>query len=261
MGIPQKETAQASPASLVVPESFDQLRVVLVRPRNPLNIGAAARAMSNFGFTHLRLVEPWEPSFEGARSAVGAAELLQQATIYTSVAGAVADCHLVVGTSAVGERDLEQPLQTIAKVAVRVRRALAAGPVAVLFGSEKSGLNKQDLDHCHVLAKIPTRDAHISMNLGQAVSICMYELARTEARTVVAAKAKPATGEEVERITSVLFEALQVSGHVPEMAEGVTMEKTRRLVRRLQANEKDATALLGMLRKILWKLKHPAKTS
>jgi tRNA C32,U32 (ribose-2'-O)-methylase TrmJ len=59
----------------------------------------------------------------------------------------------------------------------------------------------------------------------------------------------------------VLFEALQVSGHVPQMAEGVTLEKTRRLVRRLQANEKDATALLGMLRKILWKLKHPGKTS
>jgi tRNA/rRNA methyltransferase len=261
MGSTKKETAQPTPASLVVPESFDHLRVVLVRPRNPLNIGAAARAMSNFGFTHLRLVEPWEPSFEGARSAVGAAELLQQATVYASVAEAVADCHLVVGTTAVGERGLEQPLQTVAQAAPRIRRALGRGPVAVLFGSEKSGLTKQDLDHCQLIVKIPTRDAHISMNLGQAVSICMYELARTEARAVAPAEAKPATGEEVERITSVLFEALQVSGHVPQMAEGVTLEKTRRLVRRLQANEKDATALLGMLRKILWKLKHPGKTS
>ncbi len=259
MGSSPKETPWPSPASLVVPLSFDHLRVVLVRPRNPLNIGAAARAMSNFGFLHLRLVNPWAPSFEGARSAVGAAELLQQAEVYSTVAEAVGDCQLVVGTTAVGERGLEQPLQTVAQAAPRIRRALGRGPVALLFGSEKSGLTKQDLDHCHVIAKIPTRDAHISMNLGQAVAICLYELARTGARKAVTGKAKPATAEELERITNVLFDALQVSGHVPERSEAMMLEKMRRLVRRLQANEKDATALLGMLRKILWKLKHPAK--
>jgi tRNA/rRNA methyltransferase len=261
MGSSPKETPQPSPASLVVPSSFDHLRVVLVRPRNPLNIGAVARAMSNFGFLHLRLVNPWAPSFEGARSAVGAAELLQRATVYSSVAEAVADCHLVVGTTAVGERGLEQPLQTVAQAAPRIRRALVKGPVALLFGSEKSGLNKQDLDHCQLIVKIPTRDAHISMNLGQAVAICLYELARTGARRVTNSKAKPATAEELERITHVLFEALDASGHVPERSEAMMLEKMRRLVRRLQPNEKDAIALLGMLRKILWKVKHPGKNN
>src|SRR5450756_2704992 len=89
----------------------DQLCVVLVAPRNPLNIGAAARAMSNFGFFHLRVVNPYEVAFREARSAVGASELLANAEEYKSVAEAVADCTLVVGTTAVRTRDLQHPVR------------------------------------------------------------------------------------------------------------------------------------------------------
>src|SRR5437660_3044888 len=89
---------------------FDRLRVVLVSTRNPLNIGAAARAMSNFGFLHLRVVNPYEPAFREARSAVGAASLLADAEQFTSVAEAVADCSLVVGTTASTRRELQHPL-------------------------------------------------------------------------------------------------------------------------------------------------------
>src|ERR1700720_3788436 len=85
---------------------FARLRVVLVESRNPLNIGAAARAMSNFGFLHLRVVNPYEAAFREARSAVGAAELLANAEEYRTVAEAVADCTLVVGTTAVRHREL-----------------------------------------------------------------------------------------------------------------------------------------------------------
>src|SRR5207244_8186720 len=84
---------------------FERLRVVLVNTRNPLNIGAAARAMSNFGFLHLRVVNPFELAFREARSAVGAAPLLARAGELKSVAEAVEYCSLVVGTSAVGHRD------------------------------------------------------------------------------------------------------------------------------------------------------------
>jgi tRNA/rRNA methyltransferase len=84
---------------------FDAVRVVLVDVRNPLNIGAAARAMSNFGFPHLRLVNPYEIAFQNARSAVGAAATLASAQVYKTVAEAIADCSLVVGTTAVGHRD------------------------------------------------------------------------------------------------------------------------------------------------------------
>ena len=94
-----------------VPAEFDHLRVVLVASRNPLNIGAAARAMSNFGFPHLRVVNPYDIAFREARSAVGAAALLAQAKEYKSVAEAVTDCGLVVGTTAGRQRELQQPLQ------------------------------------------------------------------------------------------------------------------------------------------------------
>jgi len=246
-----------SPASLVVKPWFDQLRVVLVRSRNPLNIGAAARAMSNFGFQNLRLVTPWEPSYLGARSAVGASEVLLKAEVYGSVAEAVADCGLVVGTSAVGERELQHPLQALEQGAEIMRQGLAKAPVALLFGSEKFGLSNEDLSHCHWLMRIPTRDAHISMNLGQAVAVCLYELVRGGANAPQASGQTAASAEEAERITQVLFEALCESGYVPSLGEPAALEKARRLLRRMNLEQSDAVVLLGMMRQILWRTKHP----
>src|SRR5712675_2013220 len=118
-----------------------RLHVVLVRPRNPLNIGAAARAMSNFGFSSLRLVNPYAVAFREARSAVGASEVLASAIEYKTIADAVADCSLVVGTTAVRHRDLQQPLKTMAVGAALMRRRVATANVALLFGSEKYGLS------------------------------------------------------------------------------------------------------------------------
>src|SRR5689334_2804060 len=162
-----------------MPSEFDRICVVLVSTRNPLNIGAAARAMSNLGFSRLRVVNPYEASFREARSAVGAAPLLAQAEQYGSVAEAVADCSLVVGTTAAGNRELQQPLKLLAEGAQLIRKRLRAGSrVALLFGSEKRGLANDDLSHCHWLMHIPTRKEHVSMNLGQAVAVCLYELAR-----------------------------------------------------------------------------------
>ncbi len=98
---------------LAGPLDLDRLRVVLVGTRNPLNIGAAARAMSNFGFGRLRLVNPYDVAFREARSAVGAAALLESAEEVRTVAEAVADCTLVVGTTAVGHRELQHPLRRL----------------------------------------------------------------------------------------------------------------------------------------------------
>ena len=94
-------------------ESKDDLRVVLVSTRNPLNIGASARAMANFGFSRLRVVNAYDVAFREARSAVGAAPLLRAAEEYSSVADAVADCRLVVGTTSVGHRELQHPLRRL----------------------------------------------------------------------------------------------------------------------------------------------------
>src|SRR5205814_333801 len=124
-----------------VRNTLDQLRVVLIDVRNPLNIGAAARAMSNFGAYQLRLVNPYQVAFREARSAVGAAKLLADAQEFKTLAEAVADCTLVVGTTAANRRELQHPLRRLEDGARLIRKRLLAGPVALLFGSEKFGIS------------------------------------------------------------------------------------------------------------------------
>jgi TrmH family RNA methyltransferase len=238
-------------------DAFDNLRVVLVATRNPLNLGAAARAMSNFGFAHLRVVNPYEPAFREAQSAVGASALLANAEEYKAVAEAIGDCTLVVGTTGARHRELQHPIRRLEHGARLIRKQLATGRVALLFGSEKVGLSNQDLSHCHWLMRIPTREEHISMNLGQAVAVCLYELVR-DARAIHFRTEKPprATAAEAERITAVLLEALRASGYVSPNADAATGEKLRRLIRRISLNAPDADVLLGMLRQIVWKMRH-----
>jgi len=235
----------------------DRLRVVLVGTRNPLNIGAAARAMSNFGFLRLRVVNPYDVAFREARSAVGAAPLLAAAEEYASVADAVADCTLVVGTTAVRHRELHHPLRRLEYAAQLMRRELAVGRVALLFGTEKTGLSNNDLSHCHWLLRIPTREQHISMNLGQAVAVCLYELVRDvrQARAVADKTGKRATAAELQRISVVLLEALHASGYINPIAVASTEERVRRMVRRLNFSAKDAELWLGMMRQTLWKIR------
>lgn len=235
---------------------MNPLRIVLVAPRNPLNIGAAARAMSNFGFFELRLVNPYEVAFREARSAVKAQGILAAAREYPSVTEAVSDCALVVGTTSLGPRALEHPLRRLEYGGKLIAKKLASGPVALLFGSEKFGLSNEDVSHCHWLMRIPAREEHGSMNLGQAVAVCLYEIIRNPA----AAKVKPearraADASELERLTERLEEALDRSGYVHARVEGSTRMKIRRLVRRLNLNAHDAEVWMGMLRQILWKLK------
>jgi tRNA/rRNA methyltransferase len=234
---------------------FDRLRVVLVRSRNPLNIGAAARAMSNFGFAHLRVVNPYAPAFREARSAVGAAELLGTAEEYDSVAEAVGDCALVVGTTAVGKRSIQHDIARLERGAELLRKGLVAGNVALLFGSERTGLSNKDFSHCHWLIRIPTCEANISMNLGQAVAVCLYEIVR-------AAPAAPRTdaqsappGELIEQLTTMLFEALRASGYLKPKTSAYTEAKIRRRVRRLKLSTEDAEAWIGMLRQMNWKMR------
>jgi tRNA/rRNA methyltransferase len=222
--------------------------------RNPLNIGAVARAMSNFGFSKLRLVNPYDLAFREARSAVGASELLASAEEYKSVAAAVADCTLVVGTTAARERELHHRLRTLRDSARLIRGRLRLDRVALLFGSEKRGLSNADLSHCHWLMRIPTHEEHGSMNLGQAVAVCLYELVRDRKAAKEPQKSKPAAAAEVERLTRLVGQALNLSGYVKPGAASITDEKVRRLVRRLNIPADDAETWLGMLRQIVWKL-------
>ena len=227
----------------------------MIATRNPLNLGAAARAMANFGFERLRAVKPYDAAFREARSAVGAAPLLRAAEEFPDVAAAVADCRLVVGTTSAGSRELQHPLRRLEYGARLIKSALARGPVALLFGSEKFGLSNDDLSHCHWLTRIPTVDPDLSMNLGQAVALCLYELARDpKAVNARPARVQPASAAENEQITAMLIEVLRRSGYVNPVTAESTEAKTRRLVRRFNIAARDAPVLLGMLRQILWKI-------
>jgi len=233
----------------------DNLRVVLIATRNPLNLGAAARAMSNFGFLRLRVVNPYELAFREARSAVGASAVLKHAEEFQSVADAVADCSLVVGTTTLRERERHHELYRLEEGAERMRGSLASQPVALLFGSEKTGLSNEDLSHCHWLMHIPTREKHPSMNLGQAVAVCLYEIVRSEHAKISPDPAEHASAEKLERITEVLLDALRDSGYLSPKASQTSEAKVRRLIRRLHLDAGDAELLLGMLRQIVWKLR------
>jgi tRNA/rRNA methyltransferase len=245
---------------LPVPAEFANLRVVLVDVRNPLNIGAAARAMSNFGFPVLRVVNPYDVAFRDARSAVGAAATLETAAVYKTVAEAVADCSLVVGTTAVGHRDLQHSLVRLEEGARQIRAHLPTGPCALLFGSEKFGLSNEDMSHCHWLMHIPTRDEHASMNLGQAVAVCLYELMRDPAALAKPANGSLASAADIERITDTLLLALSASEYPKLNTSKSFHAAVRRVIRRLHLQKGDAEFLLGMLRQMIWKIKKNQST-
>ena len=236
---------------------LENLRVVLVSPRNPLNVGAAARAMSNFGCFDLRLVNAYRVAVDEARSAVKAGAVLEKAREFDSLAEAVADCSLVVGTTSIGNRGLRHTLKRLETGGLGIRKHMASGaPAAILFGSEKFGLSNDDLTHCHWLMRIPAREEHGSINLGQAVAVTLYELIRSPRAVRAEPRAKKAaSAEQLERFTNLLLDAMRESGYIQDKTAESTERKTRRLVKRLAMPATDAEVWQGMLRQILWKLK------
>jgi TrmH family RNA methyltransferase len=210
--------------------------------------------MSNFGFSYLRVVQPFDLAFRAARSAVGATGILTHAEEFPNIAEAVADCTLVVGTTAARHRELRHSLKGLEAGGRLIRRRLQSERVALLFGSEKRGLSTQDLSHCHWLMRIPTREQHLSMNLGQAVAVCLYELTR-DPKKVPTDKQAQATAGATERVVASLFEALQRCGYVKADTGASAKPKIRRLVGRLSLQAEDAEVWLGMLRQMLWKMK------
>jgi TrmH family RNA methyltransferase len=229
------------------------LCVVLVSIRNPLNIGAAARAMANFGLHDLRVVNPYEAAFREAVSAVGGAHVLQAAQVFNSVAEAIADCSLVVGTTAAQRRELQQPIEPLAAAIPALR--CHDGQAALLFGSEKFGLSNDDMSFCHALLRIPTAEGTASMNLGQAVAVCLYEYARSESVTPSQTLSNPIEGADAEQVTKMLLDVLEKSGYTNRITAVSTEQKVRRWVRRIRLTRKDAPLLLGILRQVLWKFK------
>ncbi len=211
------------------------IKVILARPRNPDNIGAAARAMANFGLGDLLIVAPHIPVWretaataatagsgepvwlmERARAAVGAADIIRSARLCGTIAEAAADCELLLGTSALQRRAPERDVIALPGVRAYLAERLPPGKerLGVLFGSERSGLTNEDLSHCHAVLNIPTCEKQPSINLGQAVALVCYELAgRSSAalpRTQRPAAPVPPV-REIEQAVSEIFALLSGS--------------------------------------------------
>jgi TrmH family RNA methyltransferase len=243
-----------------------RLTVVLVGARNPSNIGAAARAMQDFGFSDLRIVNDFAAPFEAAqleaKSAVAAQHVMRNARRYDTIAAAVADCTLIIATTAIGERQLKQPILPLQQAAPQVLTALSdtSTRVALLFGSEKTGLTNDQLSHATLLTTIPMfapDDArHLSMNLGQSVAVCLYELTRFGFESSVELPPlheDPATHEDRERLTQLLLDVLHATGYTRRFPANASEPLVRQLTQQLGGSHREAMTWMGILRQVLWR--------
>jgi tRNA/rRNA methyltransferase len=191
---------------------MENFKVILVKPRNPDNIGAAARAMANFGLGNLCVVAPhipvWRESVEALRAAVGAGHIVSAASVFERITEAAADCRTLIGTSSLHRQNPQRDVVSLPDI----RKYLAdrQGPVGILFGSEKTGLTKDDLSHCQAIVNIPTGDRQPSMNLGQSVALVCYELAKAAPGPLRSRPTAAAPSEhETERVVSQICALLQ----------------------------------------------------
>jgi tRNA C32,U32 (ribose-2'-O)-methylase TrmJ len=279
-----------------------RLAIVLVGARNPANIGAAARALHDFGFSDLRIANEFAPPLEAAqleasKSAVSARHILSTARRFDTLLEAIADCTFIAGTTAIGGRELTQPVLPLQAAAPLILAALStpsetpdapcpdsrawddsaqisAGSqprVALLFGSEKTGLTKEHLSHCSLLATIPlfspsvaanekNSPRHLSMNLGQSVAVCLYELTRAGfegARDLPILHEAPATEQDRERLTQLLLDVMQSTGYTRRYPHNAAPPFVRRLVQQLGRTHREAMTWMGILRQVLFRENPP----
>jgi len=229
---------------------LQSVRIVLVEPTHPGNIGAAARAMKAMGLEHLRLVAPTRfPSAEATARAAGADDILNAARVIDSVDEAVADCGLVLGTTA-RMRRIEWPVIDPREAARRAVDQSARAPVAVLFGRESAGLTNAELDRCQALIRIPAAAHFSSLNVAAAVQIVAYEL-RTEVGgagiTAASVQSPAATAGELEGFYRHLEETLVRIGYLDPAAPKLLMRRLRRLFSRAEPDRAEINILRGIL--------------
>jgi TrmH family RNA methyltransferase len=249
---------------LLTQQQCEQLDVVLVSPRNPLNIGAVARAMANFGLSQLKVVGPYAPHWREAKSAVGAPDILKEAVVSNNLAAAVRDCTLVAGTGTLTFRKPEQQVVQLPALPALVANELArGGRVALVFGPEKHGLTREHLSICHVLVEIPTDSRQPSMNLGQAAAVCFYELAAhtnsDEAKTRLTSErteSSPpaAAAKNLDLLAGLVERVMDAAPYSPPSMRDANRHDLRLMLCRLAPTEKDVRRLLGLFRRILWRL-------
>ena len=228
--------------------------VVLVASQGGLNVGSVARAMANFGFSDLRLVTPEIDHLgdEARRMAVKASPILENAQVYPDLAAALADCHLALGTTRRFGKYREDFLHPD-EIADYSRPHLATGRIALVFGREDTGLFTEELDMCQRFITIPTSDALPSMNLAQAVSLCLYETAKKRSPQASAHGRKAlATGEVLEGLYQHMRQTLLDIDYLDPQNPEHILHVFRRIFGRALLNDREVRVLRGVFSRIDW---------
>ena len=235
---------------------------ILVRPQMGENIGAAARAMLNFGLERMRIVDPRDgwPSPKAVAMASGAGRVLDQAGIFADVRAAVADCDYVFATTARG-RELTKPVMTPERAMMLGREMAAAGKrVGVLFGPERAGLENEDVAHAQAIVTVPVNPEFFSLNLAQCVLLLGYEWGRqgadVPAQVMAMGRTEFASGEDVARLGDHFEERLAAAGFFYPEGKAAGMKLSlRNMWSRLGLTRAEVQTFHGMLRQIAYRLK------
>lgn len=228
------------------------IRIVLVHPTHPGNVGATARAMKNMSLQSLYLVAPEKfPGPQATERAAGADDILRNAVICASLDQAINDCHLVIGTTARARR-IEWPGVDPVAGAARLVEGARHGPVALLFGQERTGLLNDELDRCHFVLTIPTNKDFSSLNLASAVQILAYEILRAVSDDGQAAAkeqpaARPVSSADLQRFYQHLEQVLQQIGFLDPANPRLLMRRLMRLFNRAGMDHNELNIMRGVL--------------
>ena len=233
--------------------NLEHIKIVLVETSHPGNIGAVARAMKNMAVANLCLVNPKIfPSAEATARASGADDILAKAQVYNTLPEAIADCQLVLGTSA-RCRTISWPELTPRQCAEKVVIQESGNQVAILFGRENSGLKNHELDLCHYLLRIPCNSQYSSLNIAAAVQVICYELfvaAGVQETNRIGDKDEMplATAEQMESFYAHLHQTLvDINFMHPDKSKSI-MRRLRRIYNRIQLDTKELDILRGILK-------------
>lgn len=231
---------------------LEQIKVVLVGTTHTGNIGSVARAMKTMGLSQLCLVAPKsEPDGQAYALAAGASEILASAKTYDNLAEAVADCALVVGSSA-RSRTLSWPMLSPRECGVKAIQEAVQAPVALVFGRESSGLSNEELQLCQYHVCIDANPEYSSLNLAMAVQIICYEVRMAylaaQSEAVAEADLTPyPSSAQMENFYQHLEAALNHTGFIIKQHPGVVMTKLKRLFTRARPEEAEYNILRGIL--------------
>ncbi len=223
------------------------VRIVLIDPSHPGNIGSVARAMKNMGLADLVLVRPRSfPHADAVALAAGADDVLAAARVTDTVDQAIRDCAFIAGTTS-RPRSYTWEFATPRDAAARIAELPSAVRAALLFGSERYGLANDDLKYCNLLVRIPANPEYCSLNLAMSVQLLAYE--------VLVAREQPVTQRQIEAPLADSGEVERLYAHVAEVLReiefedrtGYLMERLRRLFNRAQLDRNEVNILRGIL--------------